>query len=468
MVTFFILTKSAYSQENLSRQTYSVGDTLPNLPLGDYLTNFGNRQATLHEFKGKYLILDFWEAFCQPCINALPKIQSLQDRYGDKLQFIAVTSDVEDNVTQLLRRSEVTKNEGIVIPFAVQDSILQKVFPHRIIPHVIVIDPNGVVQAITHGDEIKEENIKALLNGEEVIWLPKNDQQNRFTENEVIPNNSEEDSSMVWFSSLRRGGLGSARIIRYEHTNTIKSIRIESKPIDIYYKMFSFFSYGVMGNANLQRIQINIKDDYSRMRFANKDLPQPFFPNEFPYLDYSNKVEFNNENTYSYNASFPPAIPDSLVLDYIFYDFNKAWPIKGEVIMESKRTYLIRAEKDAERSLRSKGGEPIVPFDHTTVRIKNQPISEFVKILAWFADGPPIFDESGIECPIDIIVDFSESELRNPKRGLIVNNPLDIDLLEQGLKKYGLYLVEEERPVPVLYIYDKEQGSEKTESLPLK
>ncbi|GEM_PF-1927456 len=468
LAAFFMLIKSASSQENLSRQTFSVGDTLPDLPLGLYLTNFADRQATLHDFRGKYVILDFWETFCQPCINALPKIQSLQDHYGDQLQFIAVTSDSEDNVKRLLSRSEVTKDEGIVIPFAIQDGVLQKVFPHRVIPHVIVIDPNGVVRGITHGDEIKEEKIKAMLNGQEVTWWPKNDQLNRIIDNDATPNDDEEDISMVWSSSLGRGGLGSARIIRYEHTNTIKSIRIESKPIDIYYKMFSFFSYGVMGNANLQRIQIDIKDNYTRMRFANKDLTLPFFPDEFPYLDYLNRVEFNNENTYSYTASFPPAIPDSLVLDHIFYDFNKAWPIKGEIVRETKRSYIIRADKDAAKLLRSGGGEPIVPFNHTTVRIKNQPISEFVKVLAWFADGPPIFDESGIEGPIDIEIDFSKSELRNPKRGLIVNNPLDMVVLERQLKRYGLFLVEEEREVPILRIYDEVPGNEKTASRPLK
>lgn len=460
------LTK-ALGQQTPDAKPYTVGDTLPDLPLGSYLMNFGNPQATLNDFRGKYVILDFWETFCQPCINALPKVQALQDRYGDEMQFIAVTSDTEKNVRRLLSRSEVIKDAGIAIPFAVQDSVLRKAFPHRIIPHVIVISPEGVVQGITHGEEITDANMAAMLSGSKTDWLVKDDGIAK----QPDPGNDPDrgvDSMLLWSAQLKKGAQGRARITRYEQDRSIHTINLEVSPLNMFYKVFSLFTVGVMGNINPQRLQVDIKDPATRMRYANKDLLIPFLPNSFPYLHYANRMEYEAENLFSYNASFPPATPDSLILTYVFQDLNKAWPIKGEIVSETKRCYLIRADKEAPTLLESKGGEPIAPFNHTTVQIKNQPISEFVKVLAWFADGPPIFDESGIEGPIDIEIDFSQSELRNPRRGLIVNNPLDMVVLEKELKRYGLYLVEEEREVPVLRIYDEVPGNEKTASRPLK
>src|SRR6201999_1317282 len=49
--------------------------------------------AHIASFKGKLLILDFWGVTCSSCIAEMPKMQRLQQEFGDKIQILLVTRD---------------------------------------------------------------------------------------------------------------------------------------------------------------------------------------------------------------------------------------------------------------------------------------------------------------------------------------------------------------------------------------
>ncbi|MFR9546145.1 MAG: TlpA disulfide reductase family protein [Rikenellaceae bacterium] len=51
----------------------------------------GNDQS-LSQFKGKYIVLDFWSAGCGPCIAAIPEMKSLADKY-DNAAIVSISID---------------------------------------------------------------------------------------------------------------------------------------------------------------------------------------------------------------------------------------------------------------------------------------------------------------------------------------------------------------------------------------
>lgn len=80
--------------ETLQRE---VAATRPGQPAVSFtITNENGQPVSLSDFKGQYVLLDFWASWCMPCINALPKLESLYERYDrDDLEIVSIS--VEEN-----------------------------------------------------------------------------------------------------------------------------------------------------------------------------------------------------------------------------------------------------------------------------------------------------------------------------------------------------------------------------------
>jgi thiol-disulfide isomerase/thioredoxin len=68
---------------------------LSGLKIGRQVTVFTAETSTgktisLSDFKGKYVVLDFWGTWCMPCISGFPKMKEYYSRYGEKLEIIGV------------------------------------------------------------------------------------------------------------------------------------------------------------------------------------------------------------------------------------------------------------------------------------------------------------------------------------------------------------------------------------------
>lgn len=66
--------------------------------IGDTFADFEARDSTgkkyrLSQFAGKYILLDFNETNCVPCMKSLPGLQYVSGKYKDKLQLISFTVD---------------------------------------------------------------------------------------------------------------------------------------------------------------------------------------------------------------------------------------------------------------------------------------------------------------------------------------------------------------------------------------
>lgn len=49
----------------------------------------------LSDFKGKYILLDFWSSGCGPCIMALPEMGEIQEQYKDRLTIVSLSTDTK-------------------------------------------------------------------------------------------------------------------------------------------------------------------------------------------------------------------------------------------------------------------------------------------------------------------------------------------------------------------------------------
>ena len=127
----------------------------------------------ISDFKGKYILIDFWATWCVPCINGFPHLKELYAKYKDQgLVMISISIDKEENEQEWLNAIEKfnttewihilsCKNKGENNICDLHDNLLGSS-----IPHYILIDQSGNVIKHWRGfsDEIAKEQNEMLKN----------------------------------------------------------------------------------------------------------------------------------------------------------------------------------------------------------------------------------------------------------------------------------------------------------------
>ncbi len=102
---------------------------------GASFLDYDGNQVTLDQFKGKVVMIDFWETWCTPCLKAFPSMSKAMNDYPNDFVVLAVNlgeSDQDSDVTRFrnsnpdypfvwLKDSELLANQLQVpgIPFKV-------------------------------------------------------------------------------------------------------------------------------------------------------------------------------------------------------------------------------------------------------------------------------------------------------------------------------------------------------------
>ena len=67
-------------QEFFNKDIVNTNDKAPNFEMND----LNGQKVSLDDFKGKYLLIDFWAGWCVPCIKQLPELKSLYNKYKNQ------------------------------------------------------------------------------------------------------------------------------------------------------------------------------------------------------------------------------------------------------------------------------------------------------------------------------------------------------------------------------------------------
>jgi len=147
----------------------SIGQKAPDIVFNKML-NSENYSAKLSDFNDKIVIIDYWATWCSPCVESLTHLDELQNNFKNNLQIITITEESEERIKAFLSKRQLS------LPIVIDDKReLSSLFPHRIIPHTVVIDKSGIIRAITTTTEITNDYITGLINNKEVQLTEKKD-----------------------------------------------------------------------------------------------------------------------------------------------------------------------------------------------------------------------------------------------------------------------------------------------------
>ncbi len=136
----------------------------------DSVEYFKTRSLTLNDLKGKWTMLDFWGEYCGGCISSFPEISSIQQRFKDTINYVLVGLYYKDHPLSIRKFYEKLRSKfNLSLPISFDNSLFDEVNINGM-PVIIVIDPIGIVRAIT--PTIKVNDIELFLRGKRTYIKP--------------------------------------------------------------------------------------------------------------------------------------------------------------------------------------------------------------------------------------------------------------------------------------------------------
>ena len=145
--------------EYIRLAAFGVGSVMPNFTL----KTPDGKDISLNDFKGKYVLVDFWASWCGPCLREMPNVVKLyKECKGKNFEIFGVSLDNKKDAWE-----KAIKANGMKWP---QGSDLKGwgSEPARLcnvsaIPFTVLIDPEGEVIAIDLRGEQLHAKVKEVL-----------------------------------------------------------------------------------------------------------------------------------------------------------------------------------------------------------------------------------------------------------------------------------------------------------------
>ncbi|MDH6356452.1 TlpA disulfide reductase family protein [Parabacteroides sp. PF5-9] len=119
--------------------------------------------VSLSDFRGKYVLIDFWAAWCPPCRRENPNVVNTFQAYKDK-GFTVLGISLDYNKQSWLKAiSDDQLTWTHLSDLKYWDSEIPALYGVRGIPANILIDPNGVIQAKNITGEELPNTLKELI-----------------------------------------------------------------------------------------------------------------------------------------------------------------------------------------------------------------------------------------------------------------------------------------------------------------
>jgi len=414
------LTVSSRAQELV------IGDRLPDAVL-PHVINDPDSVVRLSDYRGKLLILDFWSTTCKACVEAFPKMDSLQEAFSPKIQILLVCREPREKIETFFQvRKKLHRPR---LPMVTADTVLHARFPHASVPHHVWISEEGTVLAITQGFNTNAVNIARHLAKEDVVLTRKKETQVDWSQPFLVSADSQVVAGLRAYSylmpaidtlylSMARRQVGGSTRFNWLVLNNMTILALYQ------------FAYGGDG------WYFNEKNTVLEVR----DLARYIRPTEEHLMG-----AWEKKNHYLYEIRVPPARAGDLNR-FIQEDLYRSFGLKGHVEKRRLRSLVLVRKGKADR-LQSAGGTPAIfnrkpPADSLWV-LRNQDfraLANRVKIQVNKLSPLPFIDATGYTGRIDaaLLADAFEGG--------------DLAMLREELNKYGLDLVEKKQRVEVLVL----------------
>ncbi len=123
-------------------------------------TDLQGNTFKLSDYRGKVVLIDFWETWCGPCVNSMPTVNQLVKKYPKNFAVIAVTPGFSDSKEQT---QNFVNAHHYDFHYAYGDQ-LAKELQITGIPYKVFVDANGKFISVMMGSLGPSGDFKEIQN----------------------------------------------------------------------------------------------------------------------------------------------------------------------------------------------------------------------------------------------------------------------------------------------------------------
>ena len=386
-------------------QTISIGNKIPE-SIFKHVINYPSPILKISDFRGKIIIIDFWNHSCTACIQSFSKLDSLQKIFAGKIQIILVNRESKDSTERFFKKRTKVKMPNL--PMITGDKTLINLFPIDGYPYTVWIDRNGIVKHFSGEYNVTTAHIRDFLEGKELhlrdVTLNK-------------PGSLTGQKEFGYFSAITNCSdvidVGNSEL---GYTDNKKSVRMSntcSSIVELYKKAYREYSL------------FNIYTNYGLI-LEVKDSTKYFYPSDPNLLD-----EWLKTNSYDYELILPISKAGKRY-KIMQEDLSRYFDLDASIERRKIKSVIIKNCNDKK--------------EHTADPISggSQSFDMFVRLLkSRFEYYYPVFDET---------TGFENKNIFVSEKSIYIQK---IDNLQKELLNNDLFLDFEEREVPVLVIKER-------------
>lgn len=387
---FCALAVRTYAQEGAVSESIQLGSLVPDFDI-NILTKESTVKKNIKDYRGKVVILEFWATYCGPCLPAMDHLASLQKKFPNDLEVINVTDEERWKVVNFLKKLPTS------MPIAIDtDKSINQLFYHQLMPHTIIIDPQGYIKAITSPEEVTEEIIYLAKSG--AILAVK-------TKAEFATNT--------------------------ENVTAMTVVQAEDK---------SFYKVAASALKEGVQPQINKKSDFE-YEFINCTVPLMYQilyqttrpnPNDRVCLEVSEQTKYllDEKQQYCLSIKVPEAMKHRLG-EIGMKNLEDIFGLKAKNENRTRKVYALSTNKDMTVTANNVG--------------MDMPLKDFLKLL---------WDTKVVDMPV-----VNESETADTSIIWVTDFPKEVSKVQESIQKLGFKLVPKTTEAACLVLYEDKSNN---------
>lgn len=360
-------------------QALKPGDRMPetfwDMPME--LDNFRGKK-TLYKFgdmRGRVIIFDFWATTCKSCIENIPHMEEVQEKYPDELAIIMVNSkrnrDTPGRIKAVMKRYKEQHNLNISLFTILEDTLLTTLFPHNALPSTAWINPDGIYMGNTLSSAVSVKNIESVIKtgraDMDVVQVYRN-----FVDRYNVP--PLQDTIGAQFISA---------ITDYNPYYLPTYPNVIHKNGHSSYQMINETFYGLLSHAYRKELSGLTWNDFV------------FDPKIAADMKYRILNSLDNKNIFSYQLYVQDSINQMQAEAYLSKAIEQKFGLKLARKTGKIDLYQVRYNANFEK-IKTKGEMTIIqPYPGgDPEQYRNVPISRFLTNLFYYLDRPLVFDQN--------------------------------------------------------------------------
>ncbi|CAH0997294.1 Thiol-disulfide oxidoreductase ResA [Emticicia aquatica] len=379
-----------FAQEGAVSESIQIGSIVPDFNI-NILTKEGSIKKNISDYRGKVVILEFWATYCGPCFPAMDHLAALKTKFPKDLEVINITDEERWKVVNFLKKRPTS------MPIAIDaDKSINQLFYHQLIPHTIIIDPQGYIKAITSPEEVTEEVIYLARSG--AILAVK-------TKAEFAP--------------------------KHESATAMTIVEVEDK---------SFYKIAVSAAKEGVQSQINKKSDFE-YEFINCTVPMMYQvlyqttrpnPNDKACLEVSEQTKYllNEKQQYSMTLKIPEPMKHRLG-EIGMKHLEEIFSVKAKNETRTRKVYALMTNNEPQESNSETG--------------MDMPLKDFLKLL---------WDTKVVDMPV-----INESGMSDTSVLRVKEFPKEVTKVSEILQKMGFKLESKITETACLVLYEDKSNN---------